>query len=144
MRTTYDSNLMQKSFGRKSFQSITNTKVSIGSLYWNFVPEVRLEFWDGVDVDIPITTSLPEVVFHHIKQKPMKWWCGEAQGFGNLLGKKSHEEASKNRTRKEKHVEVLETYLEPSWSSIYKWWFQLDDSKCVHGKRYSKTGCLKF
>lgn len=77
---------------------------------------MRLEFWDGVDVTFDAyynLTSLPEVVFDHVKQKPMKWWCGEAQGFGNLLGKKSHEEASKNRTRKEKHVEVLETYLEP-------------------------------
>lgn len=64
MKTTYDSNLMQKSFGRKSFQSILPTqKCSIGSLYWNFVPEVRLEFWDGVDVDTYGKPSLPEVGF---------------------------------------------------------------------------------
>ena len=88
---------------------------------------------------IPITTSLPEVVFHHVKQKPMKWWCGEAQGFWCKNRMKmlklypkillSHFDFQKRRPKKKdtkrKTCGSFGNLPGTSWSSIYKWLFQI-------------------
>ena len=65
-----------------------NTKVSIGALYWNFeIGEV--EFWDGVNVDAHYNFSSRSGFSIMLSRKPMKWRCGEAQGF---KVQKSHED----------------------------------------------------